>query len=480
MICFSLKKGFDVPTQLLDFALLAILYSTSLSHLSTDYFRNVGQNLRDTDFNKLVQEFQQINLIDQLEKKDNSILNEKNAQALVRLKEMLFNNLIVMQETKDKFRMLLVLLQGRQLQEQCDVMTFIRLCIEAVTISFELHNRTIFIRSSEDGTLKLKMVQINKERKTGNEFPLLIYQDEKMHKFIICPVYKNSPFDNISQGQSDSATFNMLLDADNEPDRDTTPKKKLKAGANNSEMDLSQKRAVETVLNRNANRPVNANTSQNQLSQSRDQASSIRLHHLDTHKTVEIDRFNKQNVSTDIKTNSFLNLITSTSPDKKDGPPKPNSIFTSIPINQISSTPSSIINPPSLSPKPAATARETAKNDASHFQPVTKSNPNLPFIPPMQVPNILNQTPQQAPGDLSPAPPHLQKTTESSFKKVVMTNEEFTKFNTTQELKRQVSPPVRIGITEAASNRNLVDEPKTNFMNHIFSPLGNPGAAQGE
>lgn len=100
---------------------------------------------------------------------------------------------------KEKFKIIKAVIFKKTLfltnYEKFSNLSFVRLCIEAAVLSFNIYNKSILIQKEPDKDLKLKSIIINKILKFKNSFPLLVFVTQEKIEFYLS-VLKNEEVSN--------------------------------------------------------------------------------------------------------------------------------------------------------------------------------------------------------------------------------------------------------------------------------------------
>lgn len=211
LLGFNLSEG--GAQRALDCAAAATLYSLALSPELRGGAELAGESL-EPPLRRALEALASGGESELLESVAGGSRNAAEAQAAVLtcLKGQLSRRLSKEPEAFEKFRGVMTALGGGgppAPASEADVFPFVRSCVEAVNICLDLYNRTVFIRKFPDGTLKIKSVFINKQRRTGREFLFLVYQDAESTRFLLCPVVKAFPLDNTLAVGDNSAAHSM-------------------------------------------------------------------------------------------------------------------------------------------------------------------------------------------------------------------------------------------------------------------------------
>ena len=90
---------------------------------------------------------------------------------------------------KEKFKIIKAVIFKKTLfltnYEKFSNLSFVRLCIEAAVLSFDIYNKSILIQKEPEKDLKLKSIIINKVLKFKNSFPLLVFVTQEKIEFYL-------------------------------------------------------------------------------------------------------------------------------------------------------------------------------------------------------------------------------------------------------------------------------------------------------
>lgn len=192
------ENDFKLYTKSLHYVILQAFYSIFLSKELRSKKEIINMFSEGGKEQNMFQSILKLDFVQVFEQSDKTALFELN-KTIIGLGTFLVSNKISASGNyKDKFKLILDVINNRYLfltdYGNLDHFSFIRLCIEAVIISLNVYNLSVFIRRHAEDNFKVKSIIINKTKKLATNYPFMILQDNNVIKIILC-IYDNKIYD---------------------------------------------------------------------------------------------------------------------------------------------------------------------------------------------------------------------------------------------------------------------------------------------
>ena len=199
----SNENDFKLYSSSLHYVILLVFYSVFLSDELRNNREIVTLFQEGTPENEKMQWLMSINFRQFFEQGDKTAQSEIN-KSIIELGLFLISKKLNGNTTfRDKFKLLLDVINNKYLfltdYDSIDHFMFIRLCIEAMFLSLNMYNLSLFIKRHSEENFKVRSIIINKTKKLATNYPFMVLQDKGAIKIIMC-VLEAKPINNYNLG----------------------------------------------------------------------------------------------------------------------------------------------------------------------------------------------------------------------------------------------------------------------------------------